>query len=243
MRGEEHLAVLRDSWHGCNRCRLADLREGDQIVFGDGPAPADIMLIGSHPTENDEGHGTPFTGDEGEMLVKLLTETGIDPEECYRSYIVACRPKVYIPTTAEEDERIETVAPNKEDYEGSYDKKEKVWLTQGCNSRLHAQIYAVDPRLIITFGPVPLKMLKARDANGKLPRKISEAQRALFEIYIPGRMPGSTIRYPVIAALDMGYIIRNPVTAEHGPLYIVMEALRRARTYVDWVKKQEGVAS
>lgn len=244
MREAQRLKVLREEWHGCQRCQLADRRDGDDLVFGDGPVPADIMLIGANPTADDERFGTPFTGEEGEMLVELLEKTGIDPEACYRTHIVACRPKVIIPQTMEEDERVETVEPSKEHFEGVYDKKEKKWIAAGCNDRLYAQIYEVDPRLIITFGPVPLKMLKARDCNGKLPRKMSEAQRELFEIHIPAKTQSAqTLRYPVIAALDMGYLIKNPVAVEHGPIYVVMETLRRAKAYVRWLKKQEGLAS
>jgi uracil-DNA glycosylase len=237
------LQVLREEWHGCTRCRLAELRGESDIIFGDGPVPADIMLIGSHPTEDDENYRTPFTGEQGELLVELLQNVGIDPEECFRTHIVACRPKVLIPATEVEEERIETVAPQREDFAGAYDKKEKKWLSEGCKTRLLTQVYEVDPRIIITFGEVPLKYTQCRDNNGKIPRKMTEAQRELFELQVPGRTADVVLRYPVMAALDMGYLIKNPVTVAHGPVYIVMEALRRAKAYVEWIKKQEGLTT
>jgi DNA polymerase len=218
------------------------MRGGPRIVFGDGPVPADIMLLGGHPTENDEALGTPFTGVEGELLIELLNKAEIGPESCYRCHLVACRPKVLLPKTEEEEERIETVRPKKEDFEGIYEstKKNAKLLREGCKDRLLAQIYEVDPRVIVTFGEDPLKMLKARTNMGKLSGKMSEAQGDLFEVQIPGKVSDAPLRYPVIAALDMGYLIRNPVTERHGPIYIVAQALQRARQYIEWVQRCEN---
>ena len=196
------------------------------------------------PTVELNGHPAVFEQsalivDEGDLLVELLKGVNINPEDCYRTQVVACRPILIIPQTDDEDERVETVPPTKEHYEGVYNKEEKVWSRSGCNTRLLAQIYEVDPRIIITLGDVPLKFLKSRDNGGKLPRKMSEAQGDLFEISIPG--VHQTLRYPVIAALNMVYLIKNPSTAAHGPIAVVMEALRRAQTYVAWTKKREEI--
>ena len=183
------------------------------------------MFIGSHPNLNDEAGGAPYTGDEGTLLFELAESAEIDVDNVYLTYIVSCPPKVIVPETETEPERVEVVYPDKANWEV-------------CSARLLEQIYIIDPRIIVCFGETPLKMLGARDNVGKRPPKMSEAHGKLYDCHIPGRT-GAPLRYPIISALAVDYLIKNPSMALHGPIASVQETLIRARTYVEWVQEYE----
>lgn len=225
MNKKQALRVLHDDWKGCERCSYFELRTGSRIVFGAGSPSADYLFIGSNPNFNDEEAGAPYTGDQGSLLFALVESADIDPEDVYMTYAVACVPKVIVPETETEEERLEVIFPDKENWEA-------------CSPRLQEQIYTIDPRIIVAFGEVPLKALGARDNTGKRPPKMSEAHGKLYDTRIRGRT-GAMLRYPVMSALAMDYLIKNPSEAAHGPIASTQEALTRARTYVEWVKEHE----
>lgn len=225
MNQRRALRVLGDDWHDCDKCSHHELRTGSRIVFGAGSSSADYLFIGSHPNFNDEEGAVPYTGDQGDLLFAIAENVGIELDHVYMTYTVGCVPKVIIPETETEEERLEVVYPDKENWEA-------------CRPRLAEQIYIIDPRIIVTFGEIPLKALGARDNMGKRPPKMSEAHGKLYDIRIPGRT-GALLRYPVMGTLAMDYLIKNPSEAAHGPIASVQEALTRARTYVEWVKEHE----
>ena len=47
------------------------------------------------------------------------------------------------------------------------------------------------------------------------------------------------MRVPVLALLSIEQIMNNPSEAEHAPMKTTLNALRRARAYVDSIKKEE----
>lgn len=52
-------------------------------MFGEGPAHADIMLIGEQPGLHEDMQGEPFVGPAGRMLDHALTEAGLDRDALY----------------------------------------------------------------------------------------------------------------------------------------------------------------
>ena len=65
-------------WRGC------PLAEGaTQIVFGDGPATADLMLIGEAPATHEDKAGVPFVGPAGRVLNAALEKAGLERDELY----------------------------------------------------------------------------------------------------------------------------------------------------------------
>ena len=61
-------------------------------VEGSGPVPAKIMLIGEYPSINDELKGQVFSGQSGEELSRMLSEAGINRDECYLTNLCKTRP-------------------------------------------------------------------------------------------------------------------------------------------------------
>jgi probable DNA metabolism protein len=90
-RGQERQAIngnsaiaweaLRDEAVSCTRCDL--YKHAKQIVFGEGPVDAALMLVGEQPGDSEDLAGHPFIGPAGQKLDQALAEAGIDRSRVY----------------------------------------------------------------------------------------------------------------------------------------------------------------
>jgi DNA polymerase len=80
------LDALRAAAAGCRACDLWE--NATQTVFGEGPADADVMLVGEQPGEVEDRAGRPFVGPAGRLLDRALAEAGIDRERAYLTNVV-----------------------------------------------------------------------------------------------------------------------------------------------------------
>jgi uracil-DNA glycosylase family protein len=70
-------------------CRACDLwKTGTQTVFGEGPAPAAVMLVGEQPGDREDLAGRPFVGPAGALLDRALEAAGISREKVYVTNVV-----------------------------------------------------------------------------------------------------------------------------------------------------------
>ena len=84
----------------CTRCAL-HATKGDKFVLGSGNLKAKVVVIGDAPSKADARTGMPFSsrdeqGQKGDtdLLIKLLTEAGIDPRSVFYTTLTKCRPNV-----------------------------------------------------------------------------------------------------------------------------------------------------
>lgn len=68
--------ALRAAEAACRRCPL--YRHATQVVPGEGPARARMMLVGEQPGDQEDIQGRPFVGPAGGTLAKALVDAGID---------------------------------------------------------------------------------------------------------------------------------------------------------------------
>jgi uracil-DNA glycosylase family protein len=80
------LALIRRAAESCRACDLWE--RATQTVFGVGPVPARIMLVGEQPGDQEDLVGEPFVGPAGMILDKALAEAGINREETFVTNIV-----------------------------------------------------------------------------------------------------------------------------------------------------------
>jgi len=68
--------ALRMAEAACTRCPL--YKHATQVVPGEGPARARIMLVGEQPGDQEDRQGKPFVGPAGRVLDKAIHESGLD---------------------------------------------------------------------------------------------------------------------------------------------------------------------
>src|SRR4029077_10417074 len=77
----ENIETLREEAASCRACPL--WKDATQIVFGEGPQAAKIMLVGEQPGDKEDLAGHPFVGPAGQMLDRALQQAGIDRRLVY----------------------------------------------------------------------------------------------------------------------------------------------------------------
>src|SRR3954453_13342563 len=71
------------------RCRACDLwARATQTVFGAGPVPAPLMLVGEQPGDREDVEGLPFVGPAGRVLAEAMDEAGLDRERAFVTNVV-----------------------------------------------------------------------------------------------------------------------------------------------------------
>jgi DNA polymerase len=108
----------------CTRCPLSLSRK--LAVPGEGPASAEILLIGEGPGFYENEQGRPFVGAAGKFLDELLQKAGVNRKSVFITNVVKCRPPGNRDPLPEE--------------------------LSACNSFLERQIEAINPLIIVTLG-------------------------------------------------------------------------------------------
>jgi DNA polymerase len=75
------LPLLRTAAVECRGCRLWTI--GTQIVFGEGPATARVLIVGEQPGDAEDREGRPFVGPAGRLLDGALAAAEIDRNDVY----------------------------------------------------------------------------------------------------------------------------------------------------------------
>lgn len=120
----DELRKVAEEVAGCMVCQLHLSRK--KAVPGEGPADADIMLIGEGPGFHENEQGRPFVGAAGRFLEELLESINLRREDVFIGNVVKCRP------------------PGNRD-----PKPEEI---EACSLYLQRQINAIDPKVIVTLG-------------------------------------------------------------------------------------------
>jgi uracil-DNA glycosylase family protein len=77
----DKIESLRREAASCRACPL--WKDATQMVFGEGPTDAEIMLVGEQPGDREDIEGRPFVGPAGLLLDRALAEAGVDRGRVY----------------------------------------------------------------------------------------------------------------------------------------------------------------
>jgi DNA polymerase len=75
------LPALRAAEAACRRCPL--YRNATQVVPGEGPARARVMLVGEQPGDQEDRQGRPFVGPAGRILDRAIQDAGIERKQVF----------------------------------------------------------------------------------------------------------------------------------------------------------------
>jgi DNA polymerase len=117
-------AEIRD--HRTSGCGFEPCETCTQLVPGEGPAAAEVMIVGEAPGAQEDRSGRPFVGGAGRLLDRLLDEVGIPRGTVFVTNVVKARPP------ANRDPRPAEIAHH------------RPWL--------QAQIGIVDPAVLVLLG-------------------------------------------------------------------------------------------
>jgi uracil-DNA glycosylase len=75
------LRALATAEAACRRCPL--YQDATQVVPGEGPSDAKVMLVGEQPGDKEDLAGKPFVGPAGRILDQALADAGIPRDETF----------------------------------------------------------------------------------------------------------------------------------------------------------------
>ncbi len=137
------LGELRALASSCRACHL--WRGATQTVFGDGPARAQLLVVGEQPGNSEDLEGAPFVGPAGQLLDRALVEAGIDRRRVYVTNVV----KHFKWRRAPSGKRRLHDKPNRGEVEA-------------CRPWLEAEVARIGPRLIVCLGATAAQALLGR---------------------------------------------------------------------------------
>ena len=143
MNSQELLEQIAQEIAQCTKCDLHYSRKN--AVPGEGPANAEIMLIGEGPGFHENQQGKPFVGAAGKFLDELLASIQLKRTDVFVTNVVKCRP------------------PSNRD--------PLPLELKACNDFLECQIQALNPKVIVTLGRFSMARFlpnaKISQAHGK----------------------------------------------------------------------------
>lgn len=126
----------------CCRCDLCYTRTN--VVFGEGPSPSGMMIVGEGPGREEDEQGKPFVGAAGRELNKVLSLAGLDRGQIWVTNIVRCRPAIRV------DDVLRNRPPRMEEI-------------KACDLWMSAEVQFVSPKVIVCLGAVPAQALIGRN--------------------------------------------------------------------------------
>lgn len=137
-----NIDTLRRDAAGCRACPL--YAPASQMVFGEGPVPAPLMLVGEQPGDQEDLAGRPFIGPAGMLLDEALRDAGLD------------RRAVYVTNAVK---HFKFVMRGKR----RLHQKPNAIEIDACRSWLQREIAVVAPQTIVALGATAARALAGRD--------------------------------------------------------------------------------
>ena len=137
------LSAVAAEAESCQRCPLWE--RATQTVFGEGPVPARLMLVGEQPGDREDVEGKPFVGPAGRILDEGLEAAGIERTDLYLTNAV----KHFKWKPAPRGKRRIHDTPNRTE-------------VVACHPWLVSEVELVDPELIVALGSVAARAVAGR---------------------------------------------------------------------------------
>jgi DNA polymerase len=185
MNSEEILAAIAKEIEVCQKCDLHYSRK--HAVPGEGPANAEIMLIGEGPGYYENEQGRPFVGSSGKFLTQLLAQAGLKRSDVWIGNVVKCRPP------GNRDPQPDELA--------------------ACDPYLERQIEAINPKIIITLGRFSMAKFLP---GARISRVHGEMRRVGKRFVIPMFHPAAALHQPKYRPLILADFAKLPRQLEEA---------------------------
>jgi uracil-DNA glycosylase len=136
------LAELRAAAPACRGCDL--YARATQVVFGEGPQDANVVMVGEQPGDEEDQRGHPFVGPSGRLLSKAMDEAGLD------------RKKIYVTNAVKHFKFVERGKRR------IHAKPNGIEIS-ACRPWLEAELTSIEPELVVCLGATAAQSLMGRD--------------------------------------------------------------------------------
>lgn len=136
------LRQLREAAPECRGCDL--YRHATQVVFGEGPQDANVVMVGEQPGDEEDRKGHPFVGPSGKLLSKAMHEAGLDRE------------KIYVTNAVKHFKFLERGKRR------IHAKPSGIEIS-ACRPWLEAELNAIEPELVVCLGATAAQSLMGRN--------------------------------------------------------------------------------
>ena len=109
-------------------------------MFGEGPARAEVIMVGEQPGDQEDRAGQPFVGPAGRVLDEALEEVGIDRSRVYVTNVV---------------KHFKWVARGKRRIHSKPNARE----IRACRPWLDFELEEVQPRVVVALGATAAQAL------------------------------------------------------------------------------------
>ncbi len=137
-----NIAELQAAAPGCRGCDL--YQHATQVVFGEGPSDAKVVMVGEQPGDEEDTKGHPFIGPAGRLLSKAMHESGLDRE------------KIYVTNAVKHFKFIERGKRR------IHAKPTGIEIS-ACRPWLEAELASIAPELIVCLGATAAQSLMGRE--------------------------------------------------------------------------------
>jgi uracil-DNA glycosylase family 4 len=187
MTPEETLTQLARQISVCEQCDLHTTRK--LSVPGEGPANAQVMLIGEGPGFYENEQGRPFVGAAGKFLSELLAKASLVREEVFITNVVKCRPP------------------------GNRDPQPEE--LSACRDYLEQQIAAINPHIIVTLGRFSMAMYFPLARIGAVHGQASLINGRLI---VPMYHPAAALHQPALkSTVERDFAHLSDIIRQHVP--------------------------
>ena len=167
---KEKIKQLKDQIFSIQNCKLKN--SSKNLIMGEGNISSPIMIVGGAPGYEEIKSGSPFQGEIGNLLKKMLSAINIKIENTYKTYVVNFRPP--------EDRK-----PNSQEI-----KRYSVFLKE--------HISIINPKIIVLFGSTAMEAItnsnkKVSEERGKWKEIIIKSNTICYMITFS---PSYLMRFP-----------------------------------------------
>lgn len=138
----QDLKQLRAAAPECRGCDL--YQHATQVVFGEGPPDAKLVMVGEQPGDEEDRKGLPFVGPSGRLLSKALHEAGLDRE------------KIYVTNAVKHFKFLERGKRR------IHAKPSGIEIS-ACRPWLEAELASIEPELVVCLGATAAQSLMGRE--------------------------------------------------------------------------------
>jgi uracil-DNA glycosylase family 4 len=160
------LEKIKEKIKKCKRCQLWKLRKN--VVFGEGPFNAKVMIVGMAPGVKEDELGKPFVGRAGKFLDQLLKKADLKRDKVFISSVLKCLPQPPI---------------------NRKPKKEEI---KACLPWLKKQIEIINPKYFILLGEIAFLTFFPKEKLKKFRGKWIKKDK---KFYFPTYHPAAGLRF------------------------------------------------